>query len=88
MAVRYSPATSHEAANLHGATLQKARARFCKHPVTALSEANCEEQVRASRAQVPDHSVKPDELCHTCHSNVQEEVMAMVTNHIITDVAK
>ena len=56
--------------------------------VTALSEANFEEQVWASRIQVPDYSVKPDEFCHTCHSNVQEEVMAMVTNHIIPDVAK
>ena len=56
--------------------------------MTALGEANCEEQVRAARAHVADHSVKPDEFCPTCHSNVQEEVMAMVTNHIIPDVAK
>ena len=75
MAVIYSPAASLEAANLHGPTLQKARSRFCKHPVTALSEANCEEQMRAARAQVPDHGVKHDEFFPTCYSNVREEVM-------------
>jgi hypothetical protein len=88
MVVRYFPAANTEAANLLGATLQKARAKFCNHPVTAPSEANCDDQVRASRSQAPDHTVKPDEFCQSCHSNVQEEIMAMVTNHIIPDVAR
>ena len=83
MAVRYSPGVSQEATNLHGTTLQKARTRFCKQPVTSLSMANCEEKVRAARAKVPDHSVKPHECCPTCNRNVQEEVLAMVTNNMI-----
>ena len=56
--------------------------------MTALSEANCEEKVRAARAKVPDQGVKPDECFPACQSNVQKEVMEMVTNHIIPDVAK
>ena len=88
MAVNYSSAASQEAVNLHGATLQKARQRFCKHPVISLSEANCDDQVRLARAKVPDHRVKPEECCPTCNSSVQEEVMAMLTNNIIPDIAK
>ena len=54
----------------------------------SLSEANCDDQVRVARAKVPDHRVKPEECCPTCNSSVQEEVMAMLTNNIIPDVAK
>ena len=72
MAVQYSTAASQDAANLHGATIQEARKRFCKHPVISLSEANCDVQVREARASVPDHRVKPEESCSTCNSSIQE----------------
>ena len=71
-----------------GATIQKARKRFCKHPVISLSEANCDAQVREARASAPDHRVKSEESCSTCNSSIQEDVMAMLTNSIIPDVAK
>ena len=71
MAVKYSLAASQEAVNLQRANLQKARQRFCKHPVISLSEANYDDQVRVARAKVPDHRVKPEECCPTCNSSVQ-----------------
>ena len=88
MIVRYFPAVSYEAATIMDATLQKGRAQFCNHLVTSLREENCHDQVRAARAQTPGQSVKKDEFCNSLLSNVQEELMAMMTNHIITDLSK
>ena len=88
MTVRYHPATTYDAASLMDETLKTARARFCSHRVTSLQEANCVDQVRAVRAQTPGHSVQQDEFCNVCLSSIQEELMSMITNRVIPDVAK
>ena len=87
MAVQYSPA-SQDAANLLGATIQKARKNFCTHSVISLREANCDPQVRAARASAPDQRVQSEESCTDCNSSIQEEIKALLTNRIIPEVEK
>jgi hypothetical protein len=82
MIVCYFAAASYEAAIIMDATLQRAKAQFCNHPVTSLREANCDDQFRAARAQTPGHTVQQDEFCNVYLNSVQEELMSMITNHI------
>ena len=88
MTVRYHPAATSDGASLMDETLKTARARFCSHRATSLQAANCMDHVRAMRAQTPDHSVQQDEFCNICLSSIQEELMSMITNRVIPDVAK